>query len=213
ASAAMGRQGAAAPEAGERPAGRHLHPSGGDRAPVDVGDEEPQCGIVEACAEDLEPPPIIPAEGRAAHLDELFEAGRFGDAPDLDAGGHGAVRGAQVEVKRHQGLLPVGLEPGRGEAAAQVGREVVPVDLPLHLGAERRVNPRSRPSSSGGSYVAGIRRRSMAFTATITVERLIISAPVAGDSTTPHGAANPAASGMAITLYPVAQNRFWTIFV
>jgi len=44
------------------------------------------------------------------------------------------------------------------------------------------------------------RRRSWAFSATITVEADIRSAPTAGESRIPHGARMPAASGIAKTL-------------
>ena len=40
------------------------------------------------------------------------------------------------------------------------------------------------------------------------VERLIRTAPTAGGRSDPTGASAPAASGMAIRLYPIAQARF-----
>ncbi len=52
--------------------------------------------------------------------------------------------------------------------------------------------------------VSFARRSVTALIATITVERLI-SAPTAGESTIPQADSTPAASGMAMTLYPVAQ--------
>ncbi len=48
----------------------------------------------------------------------------------------------------------------------------------------------------------------MALMETMIVERLMNSAPIAGDKKKLHATATPAASGMAITLYPVAQTRF-----
>src|SRR6058998_940639 len=53
----------------------------------------------------------------------------------------------------------------------------------------------------------------MAFTATITVERLISSAPAAGERRIRHAYNTPAAIGMATALYPVAQNKFCTILL
>lgn len=47
----------------------------------------------------------------------------------------------------------------------------------------------------------------MAFIETTTVEMLIRIAPTAGDKIIPSGAAIPAAKGMPMTLYPVAQNK------
>src|SRR6266545_309622 len=58
----------------------------------------------------------------------------------------------------------------------------------------------------------GSRRSSCAFRATTTVLADIRSAPTAGASRMPSEARAPAASGIATTLYPVAQARFWTIF-
>ncbi len=52
------------------------------------------------------------------------------------------------------------------------------------------------------------RRKSTAFTATITVESDMRTAPIAGLNTIPQATATPAASGMATILYPVAQKRF-----
>ena len=56
------------------------------------------------------------------------------------------------------------------------------------------------------------RRSSWALTATTTVLSDISTAPTAGESTIPLEASTPAASGMAMTLYPEAHQRFWTIF-
>lgn len=56
------------------------------------------------------------------------------------------------------------------------------------------------------------RRSSWALMATITVLRVMSTAPIAGDSSTPNGTSTPAASGIATTLYPVAHQRFCTIF-
>ncbi|CAN5602316.1 hypothetical protein BH23CHL5_BH23CHL5_23910 [soil metagenome] len=53
-----------------------------------------------------------------------------------------------------------------------------------------------------------IRRSSTAFKATMIVEALMSTAATAGPITMPHGANRPAASGMAITLYPTAIPDF-----
>src|SRR5215207_9248262 len=55
------------------------------------------------------------------------------------------------------------------------------------------------------------RRSSWALIATITVLSDMRTAPTAGDSRIPWLASTPAASGMAITLYPAAHQRFWII--
>jgi hypothetical protein len=47
--------------------------------------------------------------------------------------------------------------------------------------------------------------------ATTIVEADISAAPMAGLYVNPAQASTPAASGMAITLYPAAQARFWII--
>src|SRR4030095_1272850 len=52
-----------------------------------------------------------------------------------------------------------------------------------------------------------------AFTATIIVLKLIKTAPIAGSRTNPVEYKTPAAKGIAIALYPVAQIRFCTIFL
>ena len=52
-----------------------------------------------------------------------------------------------------------------------------------------------------------------ALIATVTVDRDMKAALSAGVSRTPQLYKAPAASGMAITSYPVAQPRFWIIFV
>ena len=54
-----------------------------------------------------------------------------------------------------------------------------------------------------------IHRSDMAFKATITVESDIKTAANAGWRSMPLNAKTPAASGMAIILYSVAQNKFW----
>lgn len=55
------------------------------------------------------------------------------------------------------------------------------------------------------------RRNNSALHATMRVLAVIKTAAAAGESTTPHGAAMPAASGSATMLYPAAHQRFWTI--
>jgi len=45
----------------------------------------------------------------------------------------------------------------------------------------------------------------------MTVLADMSAAPIAGESMIPQRARVPAASGIAITLYPVAQARFWII--
>src|SRR5699024_11586514 len=54
--------------------------------------------------------------------------------------------------------------------------------------------------------------KSLALIATISVLKLINTAPTAGLNTIPIGAKTPAASGIAKMLYPAAHHRFWTIF-
>jgi len=62
-----------------------------------------------------------------------------------------------------------------------------------------------------GSQIV-VRRSNCAFTATMMVLSDISTAPTAGDSRIPCRARTPAASGIATTLYPVAHQRFCTIF-
>lgn len=94
---------------------------------------------------------------------------------------------------------PDGPERGRGGHARPRARGL------------RRVRAAGPVPARPAALVGGQRSR-RALTATITVEALISTAPAAGVSTIPAPERTPAASGIATTLYPVAQSRFWTIF-
>src|SRR5215471_4019102 len=52
-------------------------------------------------------------------------------------------------------------------------------------------------------------RKSCAFTATMSVDKLIATAPTLMGSSSPQRTNSPAATGIATKLYAVAQTRFW----
>src|SRR3954469_25070227 len=64
---------------------------------------------------------------------------------------------------------------------------------------------------SAASDVSRTCRSSWALTATTIVDRLMSTAPMAGDRVMPAQARAPAASGIDTMLYPAAQARFWII--
>ena len=102
----------------------------------------------------------------------------------------------------------VGAELGVDEVLAEV--------LPEHKDAKvAELQARSLSvamvGAGEGAERRSSRRSSWALIATTIVEALISAAPTAGDSVNPANASVPAASGMAATLYPAAQVRFWSI--
>src|SRR5229473_3249520 len=65
-----------------------------------------------------------------------------------------------------------------------------------------------------GRSSCNLRRRSnCAFAATMIVDRLIATAPTLIGRSNPQWTKRPPATGMATTLYAVAQTRFWIIFL
>jgi hypothetical protein len=101
-------------------------------------------------------------------------------------------------------------------------RKIVAPPLGMSTGPRTHLAPGAECSQaarcaswSGRSWAdaahGAARRRSWAFTATITVLSDISTAPAAGARTIPQRARTPAASGIAATLYPAAHHRFWII--
>jgi hypothetical protein len=154
--AAPGRDGAAAPQAGEIGAGRELDPRGADRLRAIERDHH-RDRVRRAghpVQQALPQLPRLGAEGPLVDGEHLLDAGLAGHLADAPAGRErlpGQVRRHPGRLGDHEHFGVIGQEPGRHQAESQVRRLIVVVELPFELLA---AGPEER--DLGGDHRVGV---------------------------------------------------------